>query len=372
MGDEDEDYGISPAKETRWIEAPAVDVALPKPEAYRPGIGLIGAGGISEFHLKNYLSQGWNVAAIASRTISKAEAKRDEFYPGASVHADYRELLARDDIDVVDVTPHPEDRLSIVRDALEAGKHVLSQKPFVLDLEDGRELVELAAKRGVHLAVNQNGRWAPHFHYLRKAVGQGLIGEVTLIDFNLQWDQTWIAGNAEFERIRHLILFDFAIHWFDITCALMGEAEAKRVTAVATRFSEQVYGPAALGAVIVEYPEAQVRMSFHGHTRLGEEDVTTVVGTKGTLRSRGPGLNEQPLMQVYLEAGQAEVPLQGCWFEDGFAGAMGELLSAIEEGREPNHHARGNLRSLALCFAAVASAESGQPVEVGTVERYPG
>jgi predicted dehydrogenase len=55
---------------------------------------------------------------------------------------------------------------------------VLSQKPFVLDLDVGERLCERAAKRGVRLAINQNGRWAPHLACMREAVIAGLIGEV--------------------------------------------------------------------------------------------------------------------------------------------------------------------------------------------------
>ena len=54
--------------------------------------------------------------------------------------------------------------------AIDAGKHILSQKPFVVDLDVGEELVAQAEARGVKLAVNQNGRWAPHFSYMRQAV----------------------------------------------------------------------------------------------------------------------------------------------------------------------------------------------------------
>ena len=50
----------------------------------------------------------------------------------------------------------------MIETALAAGKHVLSQKPFVLDLDDGTRLADLADESGVVLAVNQNGRWAPH------------------------------------------------------------------------------------------------------------------------------------------------------------------------------------------------------------------
>ncbi len=366
---DDDDYGLSPTKEVRESPAPRIDYAPPKPKSYNPKIGLIGAGGISEFHLKNYRTCGYEVAAIASRRRANAEKRRDEFYPTAEVYDHYAQILQRDDIEVVDVTPHPEDRLPILRDSIEAGKHVLSQKPFVLNLDDGQRLVELARQKGVKFAVNQNGRWAPHFSYFRNAIDSGLIGDVTSIDFSLQWDQTWIAGNEAFESIHHLILFDFGVHWFDMANCLMGGQQANSVFAMATRCASQCYKPPAVASAVIGYPSAQVRISFHGHTRLGEEDVTTVVGTHGTLRSRGPGLNDQPLMQVFLEAGQCTVPLEGCWFESGFQGTMGELLCAIEDDREPSHGAAGNLKSLELCFAAVASADSGKVVQVGSVRQ---
>ena len=101
-----------------------------------------------------------------------------------------------------------------MRRALNAGKHVLSQKPFVENLDDGRELVELAARRKLKLAVNQNGRWAPHLAYIREAVRAGLVGEVTGVHVEIRWNHGWIAGTP-FEAVDDLILWDFGIHWFD-------------------------------------------------------------------------------------------------------------------------------------------------------------
>ncbi|MCH2114487.1 MAG: Gfo/Idh/MocA family oxidoreductase [Pirellulales bacterium] len=370
MSQENQDYGLSPRKEIKQIAAPPVEYKPPRPKAYQPRIGLIGTGGISELHLKAYRACGYDVVALASRTRAKAEARRDAFYPDADAYDDPNRILDRDDIDVVDVTPHPNDRLPILYASLKAGKHVLSQKPFVLDLDDGEALVRLAQEKGVKLAVNQNGRWAPHFSYLRSAVASSLIGDVTTLDLVLHWDQTWIQGNREFEKIHHLVLFDFAVHWFDIAQCIMAGRQPQRVFAVAMHFDQQLFGPPALASAIIEYPGAQVRMAFNAHTRLGEEDVTTVVGTQGTLRTRGSGLNDQPAMSVYLPDGQVVVPLEGCWFESGFQGSMGELLCAIEENRQPYHSAANNLKSLELCFAALASADSGQPVKVGTVRSY--
>ena len=69
---EDDDYGLSPDKVDKTIDPPPVDYLPRKPSGYNPKIGLIGAGGISEFHLKNYRTCGYDVSAIASRTRAKA------------------------------------------------------------------------------------------------------------------------------------------------------------------------------------------------------------------------------------------------------------------------------------------------------------
>lgn len=369
MGKEHDDYGLSPEKSVKQISAPKIDYLPPKPKSYNPKIGLIGTGGISDFHLKNYKAFGLDVVAIANRTLSKAAQRRDQFYPNAEIYDDYRKILERDDIHVVDITPHPMDRLPIMQEALQSKKHVLSQKPFVLDLQEGRELVRVAKENDVKLAVNQNGRWAPHFSYMRAAINAGLIGRPLSVDFSLQWDQTWITGNPAFENIHHMVLFDFAIHWFDIAACFMQDQQAKSVYASAVKYDEQKYLPPALAACIINYEQSQVRMAFNAHTTLGEEDVTTIIGTKGTLRSRGPGLNDQPIIEVFTEEGQVKVPLEGSWFESGFKGTMGELLCAIEDDREPANSAENNLKSLELCFAAMESANQGKIMVPGEVSR---
>ena len=89
----------------------------------------------------------------------------------------------------------------------------------------------------------------------------------------------------------------------------------------------------------------------------------SVVGSLGTVRSVGPGLLDQRVT-LHTANGVATPTLEGKWFPDGFQGAMAELLCAIEEDREPINSARGNLRSLALCFAALRSAEHGAVMNV--------
>ena len=110
------------------------------PRHYRPAIGLIACGGITHHHLTAYRAAGYNVVALCDLVLSRAKSRRDQFYPDAQVYRDYRKLLRRDDIEVVDIATHPRERVAIIRDALRAGKHVLSQKPFVLDLDVGQRL----------------------------------------------------------------------------------------------------------------------------------------------------------------------------------------------------------------------------------------
>lgn len=355
-------YGLSDASASETITAPALDYRPPGPKTYRPRIGLIGAGGISEYHLRAYQRRGWEVAAIADRTLAKAETRALEFAPGAFVTTDYRAILACADIDVIDATPHPEARVQVMEDALNAGKHVLSQKPFVLDLAAGERLVQLAKTRKRKLAVNQNGRWAPHFSWLAAAVKAGLIGEVASIDFVLHWDHTWTAGTS-FEEIRHLLLFDFGVHWFDITTVLMGGALPLHVYASVQRTAFQKMKPPFLASFIADYEGAQVRLNFNAHVTHGQEDRTIIAGSKGTLRASGPGLNNQRVW-LWTAEGECEIPLEGCWFESGFEGTMGELLCAIEEDREPSNSAQQVLNSLRFCQAALRSADSGQAVAI--------
>ncbi len=339
------------------------------PISYTPNIALIGCGGISVHHLQAYRSAGYRVTALCDLRVPLAEQRRIDFFPEARVVEDYRELLGDDSIEVVDITTHPQQRLAIMHDALEAGKHVLSQKPFVLDLDEGQRLVEFAAKQGCYLAVNQNARWAPHFCYARSVVESGLIGEVFSAHLGCHWDHTWVEG-TEFAKIKHLILYDYAIHWFDIVRCLLKNQPVKRVFASTARVPQQSLMPNLLAQALIEFPNGQSTLSFDASVPYGPKEDTYLAGTQGSLTSSGTG-NQQQTLSVTTARGSWTPALSGKWFPDGFHGTMGELLCAIEERRECTISAEDNLKSLGLCFAALASAESGKAVVPGSVRRLP-
>jgi len=353
------------------MEAPELPYRPREPARRDHGIGIVGCGAISASHLRAYRAAGYRVVALANPTVAKAEARRAEFFPDAAVHREHRALLDDPRVEVVDVATHPDVRVPIVRDALEAGKHVLSQKPFVTDLDAGEALCALAEERRVRLAVNQNGRWAPHFAWMRAAVAAGLVGALRRVEMRVEWDHSWVAG-TKFDETRHLILFDFGVHWFDMLTVLFGERAALEVRATERRAGGQRTRQPLRAEAHVGLEGGSARLAFDGAASRDPLDRTVVEGELGSLVSEGPSLQEQSV-SLHTAAGAARPVLQGRWFDDGFRGTMAELLCAIEEDREPFHGARANLRSLALAFAACASAgEGGAPKTPGEVRSVGG
>jgi len=364
-----DDYGLSTIPTALEVAAPDLPYRPQDPRAYNPPIGLIGCGKITEYHLAAYRRAGYRVVALCDLVESRARERQAQYYPEARVYTDYHDLLRREDIEVVDIATHPADRAPILEDALLARKHVLSQKPFVLDLDLGRRLADLADRQGVKLAVNQNGRWAPHFAYLRQLVGHSILGSLTSAALTVNWDHTWVVGTP-FDDIHDLILYDFAIHWFDILACFFGDAQPLRVFASTAHAAGQRARPDLLAQVLIEYPAAQATLSFDATVIHGQQDRTALSGTLGSAVSSGPSLSEQRV-DLYTAAGHASPHLEGTWFREGFHATMGELLRAIEDGRQPITNARNNLRSLEIAFAAIASAHEGIPKVPGTVLHLP-
>ena len=178
-----------------------------------------------------------------------------------------------------------------------------------------------------------------------------------------------MAG-TEFEKIKHLILYDYAIHWFDIVRCFFGKQPVRNVFATTARVPQQTLMPPLMAQALIEFDAGQATLAFDAGVVYGQVDQTFVAGTGGSLLSQGPSIQSQ-VLTVADASGQYSPALEGSWFPDGLHGTMSELLCAIEAKRPCTIDARDNLESLALCFAAIASADSGQPVSPGTVRKLP-
>ncbi|MBC8135621.1 MAG: Gfo/Idh/MocA family oxidoreductase, partial [Fibrella sp.] len=288
----EDDYSLGDKSGNTTVPAPELPYQPRDPQSYRPKIGLIGCGGITASHLRAYRNAGYDVAVLCDLAIEKAEKRREEFFPDAAVTADFRAVLDRDDIAVVDLATHPPERLPLIEAAIHAGKHILSQKPFVTDLDEGERLVALAASKGVKLAVNQNGRWAPHFSYMREAVRSGQIGDLLSVHLGVHWDHSWTKGTP-FEKIYDLVFYDFAIHWFDFLSTLFSAQNrtVRRVQASRSLALGQEIMPPLLAQVMVEFDGGQATAVFDAAMRFGKQDRTYVGGTSGSILSTGPSLD---------------------------------------------------------------------------------
>lgn len=143
----------------------------------RLGWGILGTGGIAKLFTKDILGGGLSVVAVGSRSQESADAFGREFGI-ARRHASYEALCADPAVDIVYVaTPHPYHHEN-ARAALEAGKHVLLEKPFTINAEEAKDLVAFAASRGLFLMEAMWTRFLPTMVALRGVLADGTIGDL--------------------------------------------------------------------------------------------------------------------------------------------------------------------------------------------------
>ena len=140
------------------------------------GIGIIGCGNISTTYLKFApLFRALEVRAVADIDAAAAEARAAEFGVRAGTVAD---VMAARDVDVIVNLTVPAAHYEVSRRALEAGKHVYSEKPFVLTLDEGKALRDLAAARGLRVGSAPDTVLGGSHHAARAAIDAGAVGRV--------------------------------------------------------------------------------------------------------------------------------------------------------------------------------------------------
>ncbi|MET3805991.1 putative dehydrogenase [Nakamurella sp. UYEF19] len=359
---------VSPDRAAPDLTAAGVQYLPVDPAVKSARIAVIGCGGISAWHLAAYKEAGYSVVALCDIVRDRAVERQQEFFPAADVYTDHLEMLARDDIDVVDIATHVDVRPDLVRAALDHGKNVLSQKPFVREISEGRSLVEYAKANDRTLAVNQNGRWTPHFAYLLSAIRSGLIGDVLSADFWVYWPHDEVvADNAIFSTMQELILFDYGIHWFDMVAQVFSGKEATEVTARTKSVSNSVISVPTNAYALIEFPDAQASVTFRGSSHLQEWAGYRVEGTKGVLYNSSDEYLGSSSVNLFTDRGTETVDLQGSWFANGMHGSMGVLLRSLEEGTVPSNEAGTALAGLQLCYAALQSDRLRSSVDPRTV-----
>jgi len=157
----------------------------------RLGVGVVGAGRWANWaHLPGWSrDERCEIVAICDREADRASAAAREFGVPV-VTGDYRELLKRDDIDIIDVVTGDSEHLEINVAAVEAGKHVLSEKPVAHDFRDVRRVADLAAEKGLKTKVGFTFRYSPAVRYLKNMIDSGSLGTPFIYNAyeqNSQW-----------------------------------------------------------------------------------------------------------------------------------------------------------------------------------------
>lgn len=142
--------------------------------------GILGPGGIARAFTSDLRTAGLDVVAVGSRRRESAEAFAADFaVPHA--HGSYEELVSDPTVDIVYVaTPHPLHAANALL-ALEAGKHVLVEKPFTLNAAEAAAVRDAAADRGLLAMEAMWSRYLPHMARIREIVASGALGEVRAV-----------------------------------------------------------------------------------------------------------------------------------------------------------------------------------------------
>jgi len=189
--------------------------------------GIIGAGFIGPQHLEAVRRLGYvDVVAIAVSRAEEAKAIAEKLFIKRA-YGSYRELLADPEIEVIHNCTPTALHYEINRAALEAGKHVISEKPLAMDSSQTAALVQVAASSGRLAAVNFNHRGYPMVQQARQMISTGLLGDVYLLhgSYLQDWllyptDWSWrldpVTGGAS------RAMADIGGHWADLVQHVTG------------------------------------------------------------------------------------------------------------------------------------------------------
>ena len=144
-------------------------------------VGIIGCGGIANGKHMPALKNTGRVDMVAFCDIIEERAvKAAQEYgtPDAKVYTDYKELLKDDSIEIVHVCTPNRSHSFITIDALEAGKHVMCEKPMAKTYEEAKAMVEAAKRTGKKLTIGYQNRQKPQSLYVKECCDNGELGEI--------------------------------------------------------------------------------------------------------------------------------------------------------------------------------------------------
>lgn len=336
-------------------------------------VGIVGAGGISKAHIEGYLAfpERCEIVALCDIDPARALSRRDAHgLDDARVYPGLEAMLAVEELDLVSITTPPSAHADTTIAALEAGVHVLVEKPMAPSLEECDRMIAAQRASGRILAVVAQNRFRDDMATLKEALDSGLIGTISHLAVNSAWSRAlpyydlWWRGTWASEgggcTLNH------AIHHLDLTLWLLGRPNA--VTAVLANAQHDNAEVEDLSVAILAYDRAlaEVTSSVVHH---GEEQYLVIQGRKArisqpwkavadTFAPNGfPRGSDDELVARLDALAAAHVPLT----HTGHAGQIGDLLDAIETGRPPAVTAQDGRNAIELVTAIYQAGSSAAP-----------
>ncbi len=163
--------------------------------------GILATGGIAHSFARDLRTAGLDLVAVGSRRAESAEAFAAEF-DVAHAHGSYEALVADPDVDIIYIaTPHPQHKDAAIL-ALEAGKHILVEKPFTLNADEAIAIRDVAASRGLLAMEAMWTRYLPHMIRIREILAAGTLGEIRAVTA----DHTQLISSDPAHRLNALEL----------------------------------------------------------------------------------------------------------------------------------------------------------------------
>jgi len=194
--------------------------------AKRLKTAVIGTGFMGRVHLEALQRVEFvDVIAVAGRELGPAQKLAAGF--GVAATDDYRKLLQDSTLDAVHICTPNVTHYQMAKDALQAGKHVLCEKPVTISVEEAQELVALARKTGLRNGVCHNLRYYPMVQQMRRMREAGELGEILVAQgtYSQDWmmyptDWSWRVDAKVSGPSR--VMADIGSHWFDMIEHLTG------------------------------------------------------------------------------------------------------------------------------------------------------
>jgi predicted dehydrogenase len=188
---------------------------------------LVGTGFMGKVHAENLRRLGTvEIAAVAGSSGERARQFANSIGVNRAT-GNYKELLEDPGIDAVHVLTPNALHYSMCRAALEAGKHVLCEKPFTVTVQEAQELVELAARTKLANCIQHNLRYYPVVQQMRCMIEAGELGEILIVQgtYSQDWllydtDWNWRVDSTDNGALR--AIGDIGSHWMDLTQHLTG------------------------------------------------------------------------------------------------------------------------------------------------------